>query len=150
VGDLTNDRANRKYGSDHQPPAYSWWERTLARLLAPDNAIHLTPKRKWDWNDHGGLLVFCCLIGGIGGLFIFAFITDFLNQTGLLQPIIDYCNAFGALVALHKTVIMGTIVAGIGGIVAVRLLFELPHTIGWIAGRLARAMRKGFEKGLRG
>jgi hypothetical protein len=82
------------------------------------------------------------LIGGIGGLFIFAFIADFLDQNGLLQPIIDYFNTFGAFVALHKTVI----VAGIGGIVAVRLLFKLPHTMGWIAGRLARAMREGFER----
>src|SRR5271169_1774583 len=65
MGDITNDRVTGKYGQDHQPPAYSWWERTLARLLAPDSAIHLTPKRKWDWNDHGGLLVFGCLIGGI-------------------------------------------------------------------------------------
>jgi hypothetical protein len=29
-------------------------------------------------------------------------------------------------------------------------LSKLPHAIGWIAGRLARAMREGFEKGLRG
>jgi hypothetical protein len=90
------------------------------------------------------------LIGGIGALFIFAFITDLLDRNDLLQPIIDDFYAFGAFVALYKTDIVGAIVAGIGGIVAVRVLFKLPHTIGWIAGRLLRAMRKGFEEGLRG
>jgi hypothetical protein len=126
MGDITNDRANR----DHQRPAYSWWERTLARIVAPDSAIHLMPKRKWDWNDHEGLIVFSCLIGGIGVLSIFAFIIDFLDQNGLLQSIIEYCNAFGAFVALYKTVIVGAIVAGVGGTVAVWVLFtERSRTI---------------------
>jgi hypothetical protein len=154
VGDITNDRANRKYGWDHQPPeplGYSWFERNVIPLLDPHQKhLRLMPKRKWDWKDHDGLIVFACLIGGISGLFIFAFIADLLDQNGLLQPVIDYCNAFGAFVALHKTVIVGTIVGGIGGIVAVRVLFTLPHAIGWIAGRLAMAMREGFEKGLHG
>jgi hypothetical protein len=56
----------------------------------------------------------------------------------------------GAFVALHKTVIVGTIAAGFGGIVAGRVLFKLSHAIGWIAGRLFWAMREGFEEGLRG
>ena len=146
MGEISNDRANRKYGWDHQPPAYSWWERTLARFLGPDTAVYRTRKRKWDWSDHEGLLVFGCLIGGIGGLIVFAFFTDLLDQNGLLQPVIDYCSAFGAFVALHKTVILGAI----GGIVAVRVLLKLPHSIGWIAGRLFRTMREGFEKGLHG
>jgi hypothetical protein len=108
-------------------------------------AAELARKAAQNWHPEAeaifSLAVMIALFLGLGW-----YIWDFYDYPDLGDLLIDGGSAAIASMAQHKLVIGLSIAL----YVAVLVLPKLPRAIGWIAGRLFRAVREGFQKGLSG